>query len=64
MKMYSIFRADIIDSDFDLRDKIYNLIQKHYPHLRHSLRRDIEVDEFLINEILIVIKKHYEEERE
>ncbi|GAF94429.1 unnamed protein product [marine sediment metagenome] len=63
MKLYSIYRADIINEDEELRDKIHNLIQKHYSHLRHYLRREIIVDEFLINEILTTVKDHYKKEK-
>jgi len=32
--------------------KIGDLVEKHYPHLRHSLRGQIEIDDFMKKEII------------
>jgi len=56
MKMYEIFLTEIFKTNQYLRDKLRSMIEKHYPHLRHSLRGEIEVDIFLMNEIFSIIK--------
>ena len=55
MKMYEIFHSELVKDNTDLKEKLHSLIEKHYSHLRHSLRGEIPIDAFLVNEIFKIM---------
>ncbi len=61
MKMYEIYENDFVKNNPKVKEKLWALIEKHYPHLRHSLRGNIEVDAFLIDKIFKIMEDHLNE---
>ena len=61
MKMKDVYETDIVKDNEKLRDSLHDLIEKHYPHLRHSLRGEIELDSFLTEELIKVVEGFLDE---
>ena len=57
MKMFEMFATELFKENIGLRNKVLTMIEKHWSHLRHSLRGDIEIDVFVMNEIFSILEE-------